>query len=141
MAATNSDAFVGIYDTSNVYFTADNKTIYGFGDSTLFTFTYTNNLIAAHQDPQGVSTAGRNHKTGGTFTVTLSQMSPANAIFDQLADSQGNDGFAVDACDGARHYVAPHCFVEKKADGGAANDQGERTWTINALNVVENYID
>lgn len=137
----NTDAFVGIYDTNNVYFTAGGKTIYGFGDSTLFTFQYNNDLISPHQDPQGTSTAGRNHKTGGTFAVTLSQMSPGNTIFDELTDMQGDDGFTVDACDGARHYTAQHCFIKKKADGGAANDEGERVWNVDALNVVENYIN
>jgi hypothetical protein len=67
-------------------------------------------------------------------------MSPFNEVLDELADERRSGGFPVDACDGSRHYTGAHAYIAKKADGGAANEAGELTWTIHVLNVVENSI-
>lgn len=131
---------MGTYDANDTYFTADGKTAYGYGASTLFTFSYDNDLENVQQDPQGTGVPSINNKTGATFVVTLNQMSPFNAVLDALANERRKGGFTVDACDASRHYVAIHCYIKKKPDGGAANEAGERTWTINALNVVENSV-
>ena len=142
MAAHNNiqTGLMGTYDANDTYFTADGKTAYGFGATTLFTVAYDNDMVSVQQDPQGTATASENNKTGGTFTVTLNQMSPFNAVLDALANERRKGGFSVDACDGSRHYVAMHCYIKKKPDGGAANEAGERVWIVNALNIVENSV-
>ena len=142
MAAHNNihTGVMGTYDANDTYFTADGKTAYGYGANTLFTFSYDNDLENVAQDPQGTAVPSINNKTSGTFVVTLNQMSPFNAVLDALANERRKGGFTVDACDAARHYVAIHCYIKKKPDGGAANEAGERTWTINALNIVENSV-
>ena len=142
MSANNKNKtdLMGTYDTNDVYFSADGKTAYGFGVTTLFTFSYDNDLENVQQDPQGTGVPSINNKTGATFTVTLNQMSPFNAVLDALADERRKGGFTVDACDGSRHYVAIHCYIKKKPDGGAGNEAAERTWAVNALNVVEDSV-
>lgn len=139
MAAHNNDitGVMGTYDANDTYFTADGVTGYGYGASAIFTFSYDNDLLQVQQDPQGSAVASINNKTGGTFTVTVNQMSPFNAKLAQLADERRKGGFPVDASDGSRHYTGAHCYIQKKADGGAANEAGERTWTIKALNVTD----
>lgn len=131
---------MGTYDTNNAYFMADGKTAYGYGATTFFKFTYDNMMVSIQQDPQGTAVSSLNGKTGGTFTLTLNQMSPFNKVLDELADEHRPGGFPIDACDGARHYTGAHAYIAKKADGGAANEAGELTWTIHVLNVVENSI-
>ena len=142
MAAHNNaqTGLMGTYDANNVYFTIDGKTAYGYGATTLYTFSYDNDLLSVQQDPQGTGTASINNKTGGTFTLTINQMSPFNKIIDDLADERRVGGYAVDACDGSRHYVGAHAYIQKKPDGGAANEAGERTITVKVLNVVENSV-
>lgn len=142
MAAHNNvqTGVMGTYDANNVYFTIDGKTAYGFGATTLFTFSYDNDLLSVQQDPQGTAVPSINNKTGGTFTLTINQMSPFNAVIDQLADERRVGGYPVDACDGSRHYVGAHAYIAKKPDGGAANEAGERTIQIKVLNVTENSI-
>lgn len=131
---------MGTYDANNTYFMADGKTAYGYGATTLFTFSYDNDMVSVQQDAQGTGVSSINNKTGGTFTLTINQMSPFNQVLDKLADERRPGGFPIDACDGSRHYVGAHGYIQKKADGGAANEAGERTWTIKALNVVENSV-
>lgn len=131
---------MGTYDTNNAYFMADGKTAYGYGATTFFKFTYDNMMVSIQQDPQGTAVSSLNGKTGGTFTLTLNQMSPFNKVLDELADEHRPGGFPIDACDGARHYTGAHAYIAKKADGGAANEAGELTWQIHVLNVVENSI-
>lgn len=131
---------MGTYDANNAYFMADGKTAYGYGATTLFTFTYDNDMVTVQQDPQGTAVSSYDNKTGGTFTLTINQMSPFNKVLDELADERRAGGFPIDACDGARHYTGAHAYIAKKPDGGAANEAGERTWTIHALNVVENSV-
>lgn len=142
MATQNNvqTGLMGTYDTNNAYFMADGKTAYGYGATTFFKFTYDNTMVSIQQDPQGTAVSSLNGKTGGTFTLTLNQMSPFNEVLDELADERRPGGFPVDACDGSRHYTGAHAYIAKKADGGAANEAGELTWTINVLNVVENSI-
>ena len=142
MATQNNvqTGLMGTYDTNNAYFMADGKTAYGYGATTFFKFTYDNTMVSIQQDPQGTAVSSINGKTGGTFTLTLNQMSPFNEVLDELADERRPGGFPVDACDGSRHYTGAHAYIAKKADGGAANEAGELTWTINVLNVVENSI-
>lgn len=131
---------MGTYDTNDTYFSADGKTAYGFGVNTMFTFSYDNDLENLQLDPQGTAIPSYNNKTSGTFVLTLTQMSPFNAVLDALADERRKGGFTVDACDGSRHYIAVHCYIKKKPDGGAGNEAAERTWTINAANIVEDSV-
>lgn len=131
---------MGTYDTNNEYFMADGKTAYGYGATTFFKFAYDNTMVSIQQDPQGTAVSSISGKTGGTFTLTLNQMSPFNEVLDELADERRPGGFPVDACDGARHYTGAHAYIAKKADGGAANEARELTWQIHVLNVVENSI-
>lgn len=131
---------MGTYDTDNVYFNADGKQLIGFGADAYFTFSYDNDNVSVKQDPSGTPTASRQHKSGGTFTLTIDQMSPSIAILDELADESRKEGFPVDACDGAKQYTAMHCYIAKKADGGAAATSGERQYTVHALNVTDKSI-
>lgn len=142
MAAHNNimTGVMGTYDANDAYFTADGVTAYGYGATTLFTFSYDNDLLSTQQDPQGTAIPSINNKTGGTFTLTINQMSPFNAKLAQLADERRKGGFSIDASDASRHYTGAHCYILKKADGGAANEAGERTWTIKALNVTDDPI-
>ena len=52
MAAHNNaqTGLMGTYDANNVYFTIDGKTAYGYGATTLFTFSYDNDLLSVQQD-------------------------------------------------------------------------------------------
>lgn len=131
---------INTYDTNDVYFSADGKTAYMYGVNTFFTVSYDNDLQMLQEDPQGTAVPSISHKTSATFTLTLNQMSPFNAVLDALADEHRKGGFPVDACDGSRHYVAIHCYIRKKSDGGAGNEAAERTWTISAANVVEDSV-
>ncbi|AKG66649.1 hypothetical protein [Lactobacillus helveticus] len=142
MAANNKikTDLMGTYDANDTYFSADGKTAYGYGTTNLFTFSYDNDLESVQEDAQGTGVPSIINKTSATFNVTLNQMSPFNAVLDGLANERRKGGFTVDACDGSRHYVAIHCYIKKKPDGGAGNEAGERTWTINAINVVENSV-
>lgn len=84
---------MGTYDTNNAYFMADGKTAYGYGATTFFRFTYDNMMVSIQQDPQGTAVSSLNGKTGGTFTLTLNQMSPFNKVLDELADEHRPGGF------------------------------------------------
>ena len=64
-------------------------------------------------------------------------MSPSIAVLDELADEARDGGFNVDACDGSKQYAAVHCYIAKKADGGAAATAGERQYTVHAINVTD----
>lgn len=128
---------MGTYDTNNVYFNADGKEIFGFGNEAYFTFEYDTDNVSVAQDPSGTGVASIQHKSGGTFTVTINQMSPSIAVLDKLADEARDDGFNVDACDGSKQYTAVHCYIAKKANGGAAATAGERQYTIHAINVTD----
>lgn len=128
---------MGTYDTNNVYFNADGKELFGFGADAYFTFSYDNDRVSVVQDPSGTGVASRQHKSGGTFVVTINQMSPSIAVLDELADEARDSGFNVDACDGSKQYTAVHCYIAKKADGGAAATGGERQYTIHAINVTD----
>lgn len=141
MAANNKikTDLMGTYEVNDAYFSADGKTAYGFGVTTLFTVTYDNDLQNTQEDPQGTGISSLNNKTSATFNLTLNQMSPFNAVLEALTDERRKGGFPIDAFDGSRHYVALHCYIKKKPDGGAGNEAAERTWAISALNVVEKY--
>ena len=129
---SSQTGLMGTYDTNNVYFNADGKEIFGFGAD-----AYDNDNVSVAQDPSGTGVASRQHKSGGTFTLTINQMSPSIAVLDELADEARDGGFNVDACDGSKQYTAVHCYIAKKADGGAAATAGDRQYTVHAINVTD----
>lgn len=137
MASHNSPqtGLMYVYDSNDTTIMANGQQVYGFGEDQMFSTSYDNDNVTISQDPQGTAIASKNNKTGGTITVNISEASPANQQFTQLANTETE--FPMDIITSTTHWSASHCFIVKIPDGGGGATAANRAWQIKALNLSE----
>ena len=122
------------YRASDVTVMVNGQQIYAFGEDSMFTSAYDNDLVTIKQDPQGNGVASISSKHGGTITLNLLETSPANKLLTDLA-ATGN--FPVDIITSTVHISAAHCYIAKIPDSTGGNEVTNRAWQIKAIYLDE----
>lgn len=137
MASHNSPqtGLMAVYDADDTTIMINGQQVYGFGQDQMFSTSYDNDNVVVNQDPQGTSVASKQHKTGGTVTINISEASPANAQLTNLANAETE--FPMDIITTTTHWTASHCLIVKIPDGGGGATAANRAWQIKALNLSE----
>lgn len=122
------------YQAADTTVMVDGQQVYAFGEDSMFTSTYDNDLVTVKEDPQGNGVASKSSKHGGTITLNLFETSPANKLLTDLA-ATGN--FPVDIITSTVHISATHCYIAKIPDSTGGNEASNRAWQIKAIYLEE----
>lgn len=122
------------YQAADTTVMVDGQQVYAFGEDSMFTSTYDNDLVTVKEDPQGNGVASKSSKHGGTITLNLFETSPANKLLTDLA-ATGN--FSVDIITSTIHISATHCYIAKIPDSTGGNEASNRAWQIKAIYLEE----
>lgn len=122
------------YQAADTTVMVDGQQVYAFGEDSMFTSAYDNDLVTVKEDPQGNGVASKSSKHGGTITLNLFETSPANKLLTDLA-ATGN--FPVDIITSTVHISATHCYIAKIPDSTGGNEASNRAWQIKAIYLEE----
>lgn len=122
------------YQAADTTVMVDGQQVYAFGEDSMFTSAYDNDLVTVKEDPQGNGVASKSSKHGGTITLNLFETSPANKLLTDLA-ATGN--FPVDIITSTVHISATHCYIAKIPDSTGGNEASNRAWQIKAIFLEE----
>lgn len=122
------------YQAADTTVMVDGQQVYAFGEDSMFTSAYDNDLVTVKEDPQGNGVASKSSKHGGTITLNLFETSPANKLLTDLA-ATGN--FPVDIITSTVHISATHCYIAKIPDSTGGNEATNRAWQIKAICLEE----
>ena len=128
------------YDPRNVQVIVDGKFLTGFADGTFVQWEKAEDNWIPHVGGQGEVDRARNVHPLGTITVTLKNVSPGNAVLNQLARSQTT--FAARVVDSNTAGVVvggSECWIIKPADGERSNEITGQEWQIQVADFEAEY--
>lgn len=123
------------YQAADTTVMVDGQQVYAFGEDSMFTSAYDNDLVTVKQDPQGNGVASISSKHGGTITLNVVETSPATKLLTELAANKHS--FPVDIITSTVHISATHCYIAKIPDSTGGNEASNRAWQIKAIHLEE----
>ncbi|MEE8823743.1 hypothetical protein LASUN_13000 [Lentilactobacillus sunkii] len=141
MANANSSqtGYMGAYDAADVTNVVDGAVLFGFQSGDFVTWEWDNDKISVDGDSYGTFVLSKNNKNSGSVTYNLSQESPCNAKFAELANS--NKEFAIDVRSDTEHVYGAHCGVTRIPSGQNGDASQVRSWQVKVLNLEYERLD
>lgn len=124
---------VRIYDAKDANIVIDGRTIQGFQDGDMFSYSYKENKVNTSVDAQGSPAVAVNNNHLATVTINLTGNSIDHKYLLDIANNNKQVTLAITS--DFEKISANQAFIQKVPDGAFGKDTPRRTYTLEVLDM------